>query len=182
MPTGRTELERIIDIDVSLIVEGDLVYAVTYQGRLAAVQLENGQIRWVQNMSSYAGMTADAYRIYITDAQSQVLALNRMSGAILWRQEKLLRRSLTGPVLQGNYLAVADYDGYIHWLDREDGHIVARVRLNAVAYLFDEDWQQDDSSYYNHEKNILANPVVYKGMLIANDRFGIMSAYTLPGS
>ncbi len=182
VPTGRTELERIIDIDVNLIVEGDLVYAVTYQGRLAAVQLDNGRIRWVQNMSSYAGMTADAYRIYITDAQSQVLALNRMSGAILWRQEKLLRRSLTGPVLQGSYLAVADYDGYIHWLDREDGHIVARARLNAVAYLFDEDWQQDDSSYYNHEKNILANPVVYKGMLIANDRFGIMSAYTLPGS
>ncbi|HEB54820.1 MAG TPA: outer membrane protein assembly factor BamB [Gammaproteobacteria bacterium] len=182
VPTGRTELERIIDIDVDLMVVDDLVYAVTYQGRLAAVQLDNGRIRWVQNMSSYAGMTADAYRIYITDAQSQVLALNRMSGAILWRQEKLLRRSLTGPVLHGDYLAVADYDGYIHWLDREDGHIVARALLNDVAYLFEEDWQQDDSGYYNKERNILANPVVYKGMLIVNDRFGIMSAYTFSGS
>ncbi|HEB87357.1 MAG TPA: outer membrane protein assembly factor BamB [Gammaproteobacteria bacterium] len=179
VPTGRTELERIIDIDVDLLVVDDLVYAATYQGRLAAVQLDNGHIRWVQKMSSYAGMTADAYRIYITDAQSQVLALNRMSGAILWRQAKLLRRHLTGPVLHDGYVAVADYDGYIHWLDREDGHIVGRALLNDVAYLFEETWQQDDSGYYNRERNILANPVVYKGMLIVNNRFGIMSAYTL---
>jgi len=182
VPTGRTELERIIDIDVDLKVVDDLVYAVTYQGRLAAIQLDNGRIRWVQDMSSYAGMTADAYRIYITDADSQVLALNRMSGAILWRQEKLLRRNLTGPTLHGDNVAVADYDGYIHWLDREDGHLVARVLLNEVAYQFDEDWQQDQSGYYDRERNILANPVVYQNMLIVNDRFGIMSAYSFADS
>ncbi len=182
VPTGRTELERIIDIDVDLMVVDDLVYAVTYQGRLAAIQLENGRILWVQDMSSYAGMTADAYRIYITDAGSQVLALNRMNGAILWRQEKLLRRGLTGPARHGDYVAVADYDGYIHWLDREDGHIVARALLNDVAYMFEEEWQQDDTDYYDRERNILANPVVYKDMLIVNDRFGIMSAYTLSDS
>ncbi len=182
VPAGRTELERIIDIDVDLIVVDDLIYAATYQGRLAALQLENGRIRWVQDMSSYAGMTADAYRIYITDAESQVLALNRMSGAILWRQEKLLRRQLTGPVLHGDNVAVADYDGYIHWLDREDGHIVNRILLNEVAYQFDEEWQQDDSGYYDRERNILANPVVYQDMLIVNDRFGIMSAYSYSDS
>ena len=182
VPVGRTELERIIDIDVDLMVIDDLIYAVTYQGRLAAVQLENGRIRWVQDMSSYAGMTADDYRIYITDAESQVLALNRMSGAILWRQEKLLRRRLTGPALQGDYVVVADYDGYIHWLDREDGHIVGRKLLNEVAYLFEEDWQQDDSGYYDRERNILANPVVYRDSLIVDDRFGITSAYRLSGS
>ncbi len=182
VPGGRTELERIIDIDVDLKVIDDLVYAVTYQGRLVAIQLDNGRIRWVQNMSSYAGMTADAYRIYITDADSQVLALNRMSGAILWRQEKLLRRSLTGPTLHGDNVVVADYDGYVHWLDREDGHLVARVLLNEVAYQFDESWQQDQSGYYDRERNILANPVTYKDMLIVNDRFGIMSAYTFSDS
>jgi len=182
VPTGRTELERIIDIDVDLMVIDDLLYAVTYQGRLAAIQLDNGRIRWVQDMSSYAGMTADAYRIYITDANSQVLAMNRMSGAILWRQEKLLRRSLTGPTLHGDNVVVADYDGYIHWLDREDGHIVARKLLNEVAYQFDETWQEDDSGYYDRERNILANPVTYKDMLIVNDRFGIISAYTFSDS
>ncbi|VAX06312.1 Outer membrane beta-barrel assembly protein BamB [hydrothermal vent metagenome] len=182
VPAGRTELERIIDIDVDLIVVDDLIYAATYQGRLAAVQLENGRIRWVQDMSSYAGMTADAYRIYITDAESQVLALNRMSGAILWRQEKLLRRQLTGPALHGDNVVVADYDGYVHWLDREDGHIVNRILLNEVAYQFDEEWQQDDTDYYDRERNILANPVVYQDMLIVNDRFGIMSAYSYSDS
>ncbi len=182
VPAGRTELERIIDIDVDLLVIDDLVYAVTYQGRLAAIQLDNGRIRWVQDMSSYAGMTADAYRIYITDAQSQVLALNRMSGAILWRQEKLLRRGLTGPALFGDNVVVADYDGYVHWLDREDGHIVARVLLNEVAYQFDEEWEEDDTGYYDRERNILANPVVYQNHLIINDRFGIMSAYSYSDS
>ena len=175
IPSGRTELERIIDIDANPVVYEDLVYAVTYQGRLAAVQLDNGRIRWVRDMSSYTGLAVDAYRIYITDDESQVLALNRMNGAVLWRQDKLVRRALTAPVIFGDYIVVADYDGYLHWLSREDGNIVARKRVNEINY-FDE--PVDIIYYHNKKRNILASPIVDKDKLFVNDRFGIMSAFT----
>ncbi|MCW9025259.1 MAG: outer membrane protein assembly factor BamB [Gammaproteobacteria bacterium] len=174
IPSGRTELERIIDIDADLVVFDDLVYVVTYQGRLAAVQLDNGRIRWVRDMSSYNGFVVDAYRIYITDEESQVLALNRMNGAVLWRQDKLIRRSLTAPVIFGDNVVVADYDGYVHWLDREDGHIKARKRINQPSFLN----EPVDVIYYDeHKRNVLATPVVVDDKLLVNDRFGMMYAY-----
>lgn len=175
IPAGRTELERIIDIDADPVVVDDIIYIVTYQGRLAAVQLQNGHLLWVRDMSSYSGMAVDSYRIYLTDTEGQVLAMNRMSGATIWRQDKLLRRSLTRPALHGDYIVVADYEGYVHWLNREDGRISERKSLYGKRYIFEE---TNDVIYYEAQKtNILAEPVVYNDMLFATDRFGVMTAF-----
>ena len=175
IPSGRTELERIIDIDADLVVFDDLVYVVTYQGRLAAVQIQNGRLLWVRDMSSYTGMVVDAYRIYLTDTEGQILALNRTNGATLWRQDKLLRRTLTRPALHGDYVAVADFEGYVHWLNREDGRISERKSLYDTRYIFEE---TNDVIYYDARKtNILAEPVVYNELLFATDRFGVLTAF-----
>ena len=178
-PRGRTELERMVDIDAQPIVMEDVVYVVTYQGRLATVQLDSGRMLWARDISSYSGMALDPYRVYITDSDSQVWALNRFNGATLWRQDKLLRRSLTAPVLQGPYLVVADYDGYVHWLKREDGRIVARKRVNQDwhdAHAEDFDEVEDQFSKAN---NILAAPKEFDNMILVMDRLGHIAAFEL---
>ena len=178
-PRGRTELERMVDIDAQPIVMEDVVYVVTYQGRLATVQLDSGRMLWARDISSYSGMALDPYRVYITDSESQVWALNRFNGATLWRQDKLLRRSLTSPVLQGPYLVVADYDGYIHWLKREDGRIVARKRVN-------QDWHEahqvdfaEVEDQFSKANNILAAPKEFDSMILVMDRLGHIEAFEL---
>ena len=178
-PRGRTELERMVDIDAEPIVMEDVVYVVTYQGRLATVQLDSGRMLWARDLSSYSGMALDPYRVYITDAESQVWALNRFNGATLWRQSDLLRRSLTAPVLQGPHLVVADYDGYVHWLKREDGSIVARKRVN-------QDWHDahaDDfagfEDKFSKANNILVAPQATDSMVLVLDRLGHIAAFEL---
>ncbi|WP_166668808.1 outer membrane protein assembly factor BamB [Thiohalophilus thiocyanatoxydans] len=175
-PSGKTELERMIDIDAEPVVVDEMVYAVTYQGRLAAVDIRSGRVQWTREMSSYTGMVADDQRIYLTDSEGQILALNRRNGSTLWRQDKLQRRNPTRPRLEGPYLVVADYDGYLHWLLRESGRMEGRARLNAGAYLF-----TDESDDYEHvfrkENNVLARPLVVGERVIAVDRHGFLAAF-----
>lgn len=178
VPQGRTELERIIDIDAELVVVKDVVYVVSYQGRLAAVQINSGRIHWARDMSSYSGMVVDDYRVYISDSDGYIWALNRFNGATIWRNDKLLRRALTQPVLQKSYLIVADYNGYLHWLSREDGHISARKRINEDHYLFTST-DPELEVLFDRAENVLATPVVNGETVYALDRMGLMSAFTL---
>lgn len=129
-PEGRSPIERMVDIDGTLGIGRGVVYAATYQGSIAQVEPREGNIQWSRQMSSYAGLTVDGERVYVTDAASHVRALDPDGGATLWRQEKLAHRRLTAPVpVPGtDYLALADYNGYVHILARADGRIVARTR------------------------------------------------------
>ena len=127
-PHGKTELERLADIDSAVWVLDKDVYVVGYQGRVAMLSLDSGQIWWGRDMSSYRGMVADQDHLYVTTADSAVVALRRRDGTEIWRQEGLHRRSLTAPALQGDTLAVADFDGYVHWLDAATGEILGRAK------------------------------------------------------
>jgi outer membrane protein assembly factor BamB len=178
-PKGRTELERMVDIDAQPVVVEDVVYVITYQGRLATVQLQSGRMMWARDISSYSGIALDPYRIYVSDTESQVWALNRFTGATLWRQDKLLRRSITGPVLQGPYLAVADYDGYVHWLKREDGRIVARKRVHELWHEAHEDNFDKDEEIFGKANNVLAVPKGIDSMILVMDRMGHIEALEL---
>ncbi len=178
-PKGRTELERMVDIDVQPVVVEDVVYVITYQGRLATVQLQSGRMMWARDISSYSGIALDPYRVYVSDAESQVWALNRFTGATMWRQDKLLRRSITGPVLQGPYLAVADYDGYVHWLKREDGRIVARKRVHDLWHEAHEDGFGKDEEIFSKANNVLAVPKGIDSMILVMDRMGHIEALEL---
>lgn len=178
IPRGRTDLERMVDIDATPVVRDDVVYAVTYQGRLAAVQLGSGRILWTRDINSYNGMAVDAYRIYLVDDRSRVWALDRQNGATLWKQDALLRRSLTKPRLQNQYLIVADFNGFIHWLRRDNGKLVARVRMNSFDYT-DPNLDETQDLLFPKTNNILAPPILNGNSLIAVDRYGHTEAFDI---
>ena len=129
VPSGRSELERIVDIDADLVIADDTVYVVTFQGQMTAMDARLGAILWRRDMSSHAGMGLDYSSLYVSDEMSHVWALDRLNGASLWRQQRLQGRGLGAPVRLGDHVIVADADGYVHWLRREDGHFAARMRV-----------------------------------------------------
>jgi outer membrane protein assembly factor BamB len=128
-PHGRTELDRLIDIDSTVRVVGDNVFAAGFQGRTAMLALDSGQIWWGHDMSSYRGLAVDDDNLYVTQSDGIVVALRQRDGSELWRNDKLKLRRLTTPVLTSTAVAVADFQGYLHWLDKTTGELVARERV-----------------------------------------------------
>jgi outer membrane protein assembly factor BamB len=128
-PHGRTELDRLVDIDSAVRVVGDNVFATGFQGRTAMLALDSGQLWWSHDMSSYRGLAVDADNLYVTESDGTVVALRQRDGAEIWRNEKLKRRGLSTPVVISTAIAVADFQGYLHWLDKNTGELVARERI-----------------------------------------------------
>ncbi len=159
VPRGRTELERLVDLDADPIVYDGFIYAAAFHANVAAIRLQDGQLLWQRELSSHAGMSVKATQLLITDDSSQVWALDNRNGASLWRQDKLQYRSLTGPVLFADYVVVGDFEGYLHWLNRDDGKLVARMRANT--------------------KGFLVKPVVSDDMLISLGKDGELTAFRL---
>jgi outer membrane protein assembly factor BamB len=150
-PHGRTELERLADIDSPARISGDDVFVVGFQGRIAMLALDSGQIWWARDASSYRGFTMDDENIYLTNSDSVVVAMKRTDGAVVWEQDSMKRRGLTAPALDGDALVVGDYEGYVHWLDKTTGEIVARQKTdgdritNAAVTTEDGVFVQTDS-------------------------------------
>jgi outer membrane protein assembly factor BamB len=128
-PHGRTELDRLVDIDSAVRVIGDNVFAAGFQGRTAMLALDSGQIWWAHDMSSYRGLAVDAENLYVTQSDGIVVALRQRDGSELWRNDKLKRRGLSTPAVTSTAITVADYQGYLHWLDKRTGQLVARQRV-----------------------------------------------------
>jgi outer membrane protein assembly factor BamB len=128
-PHGRTELDRLVDIDSAVSVVGDNVFATGYQGRTAMIALDSGQIWWAHDMSSYRGLAADEENLFVTQSDGIVVALRQRDGSEVWRNDKLKRRGLSAPAVTSTAIAVADYQGYLHWLDKTTGELVARERV-----------------------------------------------------
>ena len=127
-PDGRTELERLSDVDSAVQISGKDVYAVGYQGRVAMLSLDNGQLWWSRDMSSYRGLALDDDQVYVATSEGSVVALRRRDGAVVWEQNALARRGLSAPAVVGSAVAVGDFEGYLHFLDRTNGKFVARER------------------------------------------------------
>jgi outer membrane protein assembly factor BamB len=127
-PTGRSELERLVDVSTGLSIVGNDVYVVGYHGRAVGIDLETGVVLWQQDLSSYAGLGADINNVYVTSDFDAVVALDRTAGTQLWRQEALRLRDLTAPTRYANTLVVGDYEGYLHWLSPDNGMFLARER------------------------------------------------------
>ncbi len=127
-PTGRSELERLVDVSAGLSIVGNDVYVVGYHGRAVGIDLETGVVLWQQDLSSYAGLGADVNNVYVTSDFDAVVALDRNAGTQLWKQEALRLRDLTAPTRYANTLVVGDYEGYLHWLSPDDGSFLARER------------------------------------------------------
>lgn len=133
LPRGTTELERVADVTSLPVVENSRVCAVAFQGRVACFDLVRGSQIWARDVSSIAGLTVDARYLYVTDDKSAVLALDKSSGASLWRQDKLAGRRLTGPLAVGNHVVLGDIEGYVHVLSRETGALEARLATDGSA-------------------------------------------------
>jgi outer membrane protein assembly factor BamB len=131
-PRGRTELERLNDIDAAVKVVGDDVFVVGFQGRAAMLAIDSGQIWWTQDISSYRGVDVDDEQMYIAGSKGELIALKRRTGVEVWRDDTSLKfRSLSAPAVVGDYVVVADLDGYVHWFDRATGTPAGRVKTSG---------------------------------------------------
>ena len=130
-PRGVTDLERVTDITSLPWVEQRIICAVAYQGRLACFDPRKGAMIWAREISSIAGLTADDKNVYVSDEHSVVLALDKGTGASVWRQDKLFMRRLSTPQVFGNYVVVGDYEGYVHFFRRDNGAIAARIATDG---------------------------------------------------
>lgn len=158
-PTGRSELERMVDVDGHIDVVDGRVYAVSYQGRLAAMSVTDGRIVWDREFSSYRGLAVDGDRIFVTDAEDHVWGLDRNGGVGLWQQDQLRLRRLTPPVVWRDYVVVGDYQGYLHWMSREDGSLVGRMQVDSSG--------------------LMARPVLHDDRLYVLGQGGRLAAVTL---
>ncbi len=140
VPEGDYDIDRVIDVDGDLLLDGGRILASSYQGNLMAFEVTTGRIVWGMEASSYHGMAQGFGNIYYCDDKSQVFAIRDNSEDIVWDNSDLLNRRITAPTAVGNYIAVADYQGYVHLLSQIDGRIVGRiqadndgVRANLIA-------------------------------------------------
>ncbi|HVW67622.1 MAG TPA: outer membrane protein assembly factor BamB, partial [Steroidobacteraceae bacterium] len=131
-PHGRTELERLVDVDSTPRVSGQDVFTVGFQGRVAMLALATGQVWWSHDASSYRGMGIDDDALYVASADGSVVALRRRTGAEIWRQKALLHRGLSGVAVTDNAVVTADYKGFVHWLDKATGELAGRVKTGKV--------------------------------------------------
>ena len=133
LPEGRTELERLVDVDGTplLVAERGALYAVSYQGRLKALRVQDGNLLWEMPASSFLDLAAGYGQVYFVSDDDVVTAVQQGSAAVVWSQEGLRNRKLTSPVAFGNYVLVGDEEGYLHVLAQSDGRFVARRKLGS---------------------------------------------------
>jgi len=130
-PKGANELERITDIGAAPTIGGDQACAVTYQGRVGCYDFARGALVWSRDASAYVGLEMDPITVYMSDTRSTVFAMDKNTGATIWKQDKLFARELSAPVEVGLYIALGDYEGYIHFLDRDTGAFAARLSTDG---------------------------------------------------
>ena len=155
-PRGRSEVERLVDVDSAPVVDGDALYVGGYQGRIVLLAAGTGTTRWSRDMSTNKPLALDRNSVFVADEEGMVWALERNTGSALWKQDRLQRRRLTGTVVHAEYLAVGDFEGHVHWLSRTDGRLVARRQV--------------------HDTAISNAPLVYRDLLLVQSRGGYLAA------
>lgn len=158
--TGSTELERVIDVDSTPLVYGDNIYTVSSRGNLSAVELRSGRVLWQRQYSSFRQIAIIGNSLFITDIKGHVYAVDRNDGLELWSQLRLTNRDVTGPAALGDYVVVGDFEGYLHWLDKNTGEIVARHHVDGSG--------------------IFATPTVVNDVLYSQSRDGDLEAIIIP--
>jgi len=156
--TGPTEIDRLSDVDTTPVVVDGVIYALAYNGNLTALDLRSGQIMWKRELGSVNDFIVDGGHIYIVDQNDRLLALTTDGGVTQWTQSDLLHRNLTAPVLYNGSLVVGDGEGYMHWINPDDGHFVAQQEVDSSGFL--------------------TEPVVADGKLLIQAKDGTLYAIT----
>jgi outer membrane protein assembly factor BamB len=134
-PRGNTELDRISDITSNVVVDDEQACAIAFQGRVACFDAAQGSPLWNRDISSDKGMMLLRKYLYLADANGALMALDKTSGSSLWKNEQLSLRDTSKPYAFGDFVVAGDYAGYLHGLSREDGHFVARIKLDGSPIL-----------------------------------------------
>ena len=129
LPQGRTELDRMVDVDGTPLLTGGLLYAASFQGKLKALQPNDGAMIWELPASTHLDLAEGYGHIYLIDENDSVQAIGQRDAALVWRQDALKNRGLGSPLAFGNYVLVGDAEGYLHVLAQSDGRFVARRKL-----------------------------------------------------
>jgi outer membrane protein assembly factor BamB len=134
-PRGNTELERISDITSLPVVDEAQVCAVAFQGRLACFDAVQGGALWTRDVASDKGLALSGKALYVTDSDSNLVALDKNSGTTLWKNNQLLLRKVSVAYPLDDYLLLGDFEGYLHVLKSDDGSFVARNSTDGSAIL-----------------------------------------------
>jgi outer membrane protein assembly factor BamB len=169
---GSTELARLIDVDAPVVVDGEDLFTVAFQGRVLHIQRDTGQVVWTRDLSSYRGLTLDRDSVYVSTADGNVVRLDRKNGTEQWTQKALARRQLSEPAVYGGYVIVADGGGVVHWLDPGSGEFVARVEVDKA-----NTHKPIKSKGVSIKRRISNGPIVAGGLLLVFSDSGILSAY-----
>jgi outer membrane protein assembly factor BamB len=130
IPTGRSEVDRLVDLDVDPIEVGGVIYIASYHGGVGALSELDGDVLWRNEIiSSYTGLSHDWRYLYLSDSESHVWQLDQRNGASLWKQQDLHQRQLTAPAAYEDYVVVGDFEGYVHWLSNSDGRQLGRIQI-----------------------------------------------------
>ena len=156
---GRTELERMSDVDSAPLIDGTLLFVSSFKNRSVAIDGPTGRPMWQSEHGGIGGMAVSPSGLLVSSPAGTVYSLDKNTGAALWSQPVLARRSVTGPAVQGDYAVVGDFDGYLHWLRLDNGEVAARERVGGKA--------------------LRAKPVVADGILLVQNVEGELSAFRL---
>lgn len=162
--TGVTELDRIVDIDSAPLVSAGIIYVISYDGTLAAVELRSGRVIWKREYKSYRNLSIANGKLFLVDVNSNLYALDSRNGVELWSQGALKERLLTGAAAVGDYLVAGDKYGYLHWFDQETGALVSRLEVG------------DD----DEDEGIFQSPIVDGDVLYTMTRDGKLVAVQTP--
>ncbi|WP_020412177.1 outer membrane protein assembly factor BamB [Microbulbifer variabilis] len=133
IPQGSAELERVVDIDGSPVVRGDLVFAASYQGRVVALSKDGGRGLWARDASTHHAVAVGGGHVYLSSVSGSVYAYNVGNGQIVWTNNELLRRELSGPAYFQGVVVIGDLEGYLHVLDPNTGQFIGREQVDGDA-------------------------------------------------
>jgi len=156
---GRTELERMSDVDGAPVLEGNTLFVSSFKNQTMAIEGPTGRPLWARDHGGAGGVALTSGNVFVTDNKGGVFGLDKASGSAMWSQTGLARRSLTGPAIHGDYVVVGDYKGYLHWLRTDNGELAARAKSGGDA--------------------LLAQPVVADGILLVQNVDGKLTAFRL---
>jgi len=156
---GRTELDRMADIDGTPVLEGSTLYASSFKKQTVAIDAPTGRPMWNSQHGGAGRLGVGSDRLVLSDPTGTVFGLDKAGGNALWQQPALARRNLTAPAVQGDYAVVGDFDGYLHWLKLDNGELAARARVGGDA--------------------LRAAPVVADGVLVVQNVDGELTAFRL---
>ncbi|MBB1424373.1 outer membrane protein assembly factor BamB [Pseudoalteromonas sp. SG43-7] len=153
---GASEFERLVDVDTQPLISGPYAYAIAYNGNLAAVDIRSGNVVWKREYSSYRDIAMDTQTIYVVDSNGVVYGLDKTSGIERWSQPALRGWYLTGPAVAGNYLAIGDQEGNLHWLNKESGELVSREDFDSSGFFIEPIVADDKLILYTRDGEVSA--------------------------